>query len=45
MHNRMQEEMRQSSYTNTSENNQPGSSKNSSPKEQADDYIDFEEVK
>ena len=47
MHNQMQEEMnqQQSAYGESSSDKQKSNSKNSSPKEQSGDYIDFEEVK
>ena len=45
MQHRMQEEMNKSSFSKASEDKQAGLSKNSTSKEQRDDYIDFEEVK
>ena len=45
MQHRMQEEMNKSSFAKASEDKQAGFSKNSTSKEQRDDYIDFEEVK
>jgi len=46
MHNRMNEHMnQQSTYANGSRSKQADPSKNTSSKDQAGDYIDFEEVK
>jgi|KBSSwiStaDraftv2_1062776.scaffolds.fasta_scaffold510998_1 CRISPR/Cas system-associated protein endoribonuclease Cas2 len=46
MHSRMEDQMnQQSSYARASENNQPINTNASTNKEQAGDYIDFEELK
>ena len=46
MHSRMEDHMnQQSSYAKTSEDKQPVNANASTKKEQAGDYIDFEELK
>jgi len=46
MHGRMEDQMnQQSSYVRASEDNQPITTNASTKKEQAGDYIDFEELK
>ncbi|HEV8270286.1 MAG TPA: DUF4834 family protein [Chitinophagaceae bacterium] len=46
MHSRMEDQMnQQSSYARASEDNQPINTNASTKKEQAGDYIDFEELK
>ena len=46
MHSRMEDQMnQQSSYVRASEDNQPITTNASTKKEQAGDYIDFEELK